>query len=134
MPRRVWFLAAGLVLVTTLGAGAFQAQQYTGTYSDKKKNGAYSYREYSFVSSKDGKTKKHLAIYDPGRPGYIYFWNPLTRKFWGRYDIRRRGYSLLPKASRAKYMGSIPERAFPRPGPMPPPEEGHRLRMKPPPR
>src|SRR5207302_9758212 len=40
--------------------------------------------------------------------------------YWGRFDLKTGGYSLLAKADRKAKLSDIPEKAFPPEGKMPP--------------
>jgi hypothetical protein len=72
-------------------------------------------------------------VYHPARPRYVYYYTPFQGPYWGRYDLRTCGYSLLAPEDRKALIGDIPEAAFPPPGRMPPPEEGIDEPMPPPP-
>jgi len=76
--------------------------------------------------------KHHYVIYYPRRPRYVYYYNPVVRRYWGRYDMQEKGYSLLAKKDRKEKLDDIPESAFPKPGKMPPiPESEDKVLMKP---
>jgi hypothetical protein len=91
-------------------------QYYSGTYS----NGAYNYR-YHYYKPRYSSSgyKYHLAIYYPQRSRYVYYYNPYSRKYWGRYDLVCGGYSQLAPEDQRGQLSEIPEKAFPAPGPMP---------------
>jgi hypothetical protein len=64
----------------------------------------------------------HYCIYYPSQPSYIYYYNPSTQVYWGRYEIGSKGdkrYSILAQQDRKKDLKDIPESAFPEPAAMP---------------
>jgi hypothetical protein len=64
----------------------------------------------------------HYCIYYPSQPTYIYYYNPVSQVYWGRYEIGSKGdkrYSILADKDRKKDLKEIPEKAFPEPGKMP---------------
>ena len=61
----------------------------------------------------------NYAIFYPEHPQYIYFFNPLKGTYWGRFDVKTKGYSLLAEKDRAGRLKDIPEKAFPDEGPLP---------------
>jgi hypothetical protein len=61
----------------------------------------------------------NYAVFYPETPRYIYFFNPLKGTYWGRFDVKTKGYSLLAEKDRAGRLKDIPEKAFPDEGPLP---------------
>jgi hypothetical protein len=64
----------------------------------------------------------HYAIYYPSYPQYIYYYNPVSQLYWGRYEIGSKGekrYSILAEKDRKKNLKDIPESAFPAAAAMP---------------
>lgn len=126
--------ALGLLAVAFALPNEVDAQRkYYGSYSQKYNAGAYSYRYYNYYSPKYGQYKKHMAVYYPSRPKYVYYYNPYTKKYWGRYDVTTGGYSLLPNHLKKERLNEISESDFPPEGQMPPPEPGIDDPMLPPP-
>lgn len=73
----------------------------------------------------------HYAIHYPSRPRYVYYYNPVRRVYWGRYDLQESGYSMLKPEDRKEDLDSIPEAAFPKPSEMPPiPESTDGVKME----
>jgi hypothetical protein len=66
----------------------------------------------------------HYVIYYPSRPTYRYYYNPIRRLFWGRFEMDANGnavgYSMLAEKDRQSSLEDIPESAFPQPTSMPP--------------
>jgi len=60
------------------------------------------------------------ATHYPQRANYVYYYNPVARTYWGRYDLEQKGYSMLAEKDRKAKLADIPESAFPKPGKMPP--------------
>jgi hypothetical protein len=76
----------------------------------------------------------HYCIYYPNRPRYIYYYNPVNRVYWGRFDLEGKGedrYSILAKEDRKSSLESIAESAFPKLAQMPfIPDSDNDLRME----
>lgn len=120
-----------LVLAAVLAIGASTAlvhadydtprQYYSGWNYNSSKSYYYRYYYYKPTPTYSG-YKHHYVLYYPKRPGYYYFYNPHKKQFWGRCPIQTYGqpqYSLLAETDRRADINDIPERAFPRPGPLP---------------
>jgi len=129
-------LALGLVAVPAARA-AFYRQYYdtSWTYSPSYN---YYYVNYYYLPATTYTTYQyHYCIYYPSNPSYIYYYNPTTQAYWGRYKIGSKGderYSKLAEKDRKKELKEIPEEAFPKPGPMPTiPEAKDNVAMEPPP-
>jgi hypothetical protein len=130
-------LAAGLLGLAALGGlGAWPsragASPYPSYYTPRQWGGGYYYRRYHYYSPAHGEYRYHVAVYYPGRPRYVYYYNPYKRRYWGRYDLVAGGYALLAEQDRKPTLAEIPESAFPPPGPMPPAEPGGDPMLPPP--
>jgi hypothetical protein len=113
------------VLFVLLAAVVVAAQEKTARqyYSAWRKHAEkpYYYRWYYFkVSATDKEYQYHYAIYYPSRGKRLYLYNPHAKTFWGYYDMKAKGYSLLLPAKRRPRIDDIPAEAFPEPGKMPP--------------
>ena len=79
----------------------------------------------------------HYCIYYPSSPSYVYYYNPTTQAYWGRYELGSKGekrYSILAEKDRKKDLKDIPETAFPAPAAMPQiPGAEDKVAMDPPP-
>jgi hypothetical protein len=102
-------------------------------YSSMYRGSGYYYRNYTYYSRKYSRYLYHMAVYYPSRPRYVYYYNPYTRKYWGRYDRSTGRYSLLADCNKRERLSDIPESAFPPGGAMPPAEPGLGTPMPPPP-
>jgi hypothetical protein len=49
----------------------------------------------------------------------VYYFNPYTGTYWGRFDLQTKRDSLLAEKDRAGQLKDIPEKAFPAEGPLP---------------
>jgi len=103
-------------------AEAAARRQYYGGWSYYPSR-SYYYRSYYYkpYPRYDGYAY-HYCICYPSTPRYYYYYNPSTEVYWGRFDTEAEGdnkYSLLEKKDRKKELKDIPEKAFPKPGPMP---------------
>ena len=80
----------------------------------------YYYRSYYYKPYADYEGYNyHYCIHDPTRPTYVYYYNPHSSQYWGRYDLEAKGYSMLAEKDRKANLDEIPEEAFPKPGKMP---------------
>jgi hypothetical protein len=85
----------------------------------------YSYRNYYYSTYYYYPTtyattyNYHYVVHYPSQPRYYYYYNPVRRSYWGRYDLQAEGYSLLAEKDRKEHLSDIPESAFPTPGMLP---------------
>jgi hypothetical protein len=109
-------LVAGLAMGFSFGdapkaeAGYYTSWNYYPSHS-------YHYTSYYYTP-----TRYHYCIYYPSYPRYVYYYNPYSRSYWGRYDLEGKEgaqYSELAEADRKGKLADIPESAFPKAGPMP---------------
>jgi hypothetical protein len=93
-------------------------QHYGGwTYNTYQ---TYYYRTYYYLPYASATTYSyHYVVSYPSQPQYYYYYNPVRGYYWGRYDRKAKGYSLLAVKDRRGKLQEIPERAFPKPGKMP---------------
>lgn len=122
MLRRALPVAAALVMTgAMLSASPAQAQygrQYYSTWSYYPTYGYY-YTYYRYQPVVDAPTYDyHYCVHYPTQR-YVYYYNPVRRVYWGRYDLEKQGYSMLEDKDRKGDLASIPESAFPAPGKMP---------------
>lgn len=117
--------------VQTADAAGYGRQSY-GSWSYRPTT-TYYYSHYYYKPTPTYTTYSyHYCIYYPSRPRYVYYYNPVQSVYWGRYDLEKKGYSMLAKKDRKKKLDDIPEKAFPDPGKMPPiPESEDGERIKP---
>lgn len=101
-----------------------QRTYYYTTYYYKP---APTYTTYSY----------HYCVYYPSQPRYVYYYNPYSRQYWGRFDLEGKPgeqYSLLKEEDRKERLEDIPETAFPKPAAMPAvPESQDGAAIEPPP-
>ena len=96
-----------------------QGRQYYGTWSYNEIN-RYHYRQYHYKPVVTATTYSyHYVIHYPTQPRYHYYYNPVRRHYWGRYDIEEKGYSMLAEADRKEKLEDIKDSAFPKPTKMP---------------
>lgn len=118
-----------IVLGVVLAAGLAQApaasrlRQYYETTWTYSQNYGYYYVNYYYLPATTYTTYEyHYCIYQPSQPSYIYYYNPASQVYWGRYKIGSKGderYSILAQKDRKKDLKDIPEEAFPKPAKMP---------------
>lgn len=127
MHRTVRILAlGGLLFLSAPMAGDAYTYSYRQYYSGWHKPAGYSYhyRNYYYKPTPDYYGyKHHYVVYYPQKPQYLYYYNPYKKTYWGRCPTQTNGqpqYSLLDEKDRRASLDEIPEKAFPKPGPMPP--------------
>jgi len=127
-----WLVAVLILCVASAGSADAAARQYYSKYWVR--NGAYNYKHYRYQPTAGAGYKYHHVVYYPTRPRYYYYYNPYTKKYWGRFDIAANGYSLLAAVDQTEKIADIPEKAFPKPAPMPDvPESKDGVKMDTPP-
>jgi hypothetical protein len=112
MNRLVRHTTWGLVAALAMGATA-RGQEYYSGYKDSPARG-YRYSYYYFKIA--GGFRYHYCTNSPGSP-YVYYYDPQTQLFWGRYDLNAKGFSLLAPNDRKGNIRAIDPAAFPAPGP-----------------
>jgi hypothetical protein len=138
--RIVLVLVAGAALSALPGdaqAGGYYRQYYTSWsyYSTTR----YYYRTYYYYPTPVATSYSyHYAIYYPSQPRYVYYYNPVSHQYWGRFEFgedgKPKGYSLLAEKDRKEKLADIPESAFPKPAAMPAiPGASDGEKMEPPP-
>jgi hypothetical protein len=113
-------LLAAASLVTTLSSDASAAYRQRYASWSYHTTRSYYYRQYYYkpYTSYSG-YDYHYCIHYPSQPRYVYYYNPVSRVYWGRYDLESKGYSMLEEKDRKADLKEIPESAFPEPGEMP---------------
>ncbi len=110
-------------LAAAQGGQCSTPRQY---YSEWKKHPQqdYHYRNYYYKPSDTySGYKHHYVIYTPSKPKDLYYYNPYTKKYWGRCPVAHGGkplYSQLPPEHRHEQLDQIPEASFPDFGGLPP--------------
>ncbi len=120
-------LTFGIVLLAGLNqaspARAQEARQYYDTTWSYSTANQYYYVRYYYRPVVTVTTYEyHYCVYYPSQPTYIYYYNPVSQVYWGRYEIGSKGdkrYSLLADKDRKKELKSISEKAFPPAAKMP---------------
>jgi hypothetical protein len=116
MNRRHWLTLAGALALGGVGVmGGRASAGFEQSYSAWHKS-PYSYY-YRYYYSQP-KTYDYVILY-PKQPRYLYYYNPTAKLYWGRFDLKAKGYSLLAEADRKGLLKDIPESKFPEPGDMP---------------
>jgi hypothetical protein len=122
MRLRIGLFLVLVILLTAVCAQAYpeMPRQY---YTPWKKHATKSYywRYYYYKpTAKAADYSYHYAIYYPSRGKKIYYYNPHKKVYWGAYDVEAKGYSLLAMEDRREHLDDIPDKAFPKPGRLPP--------------
>jgi len=83
----------------------------------------YDYLAYHFKPSPDDtEYKRHYVIRPNNTDGFYYYYNPESKKYWGRFVAKGSDagkYSELKTEDRRETLAEIPAEAFEKPGPMP---------------
>ena len=122
--RIVLVVVAGAALSVVPGdAQASYQRQYYSSWSYYSTT-RYYYRTYYYYPTPVATTYSyHYTIYYPSQPRYVYYYNPVSQQYWGRFEFgedgKAKGYSLLAEKDRKEKLADIPESAFPKPGAMP---------------
>jgi hypothetical protein len=119
---------AGIVgaVVAILAAAAFargdeMKRQYYGPWAFYEHRG-YHYRSLYYQPKPGAAYKYHYCISFQANPRYVYLFDPVSGKYWGRLDLQADGeerFSLLRAEDQKPLVRDIPEAAFPKPGKMP---------------
>ena len=117
-------------------AARFRRQYYsTWTYHPTAN---YHYCRYNYRPTVYTTTYQyHYVVRIPSRPRYRYYYNPVRRVYWGRYEVdcngNSKGYSLLAPEDRKGSLDEIDESKFPAPAEMPAiPDSDDDIRIEPP--
>jgi hypothetical protein len=108
-------LAGAVALMAALGVSFFRSghgRQYYDKWQQSAKGYAFSVHHFR-PDAGDPTYRTNYAIYYPSTPQYVYYFNPAKGTYWGRFDVKTKGYSLLAEKDRAGRLKDIPERAFP---------------------
>jgi hypothetical protein len=121
--RRLFLgLAATLAVLPSIAVAGYLRQYYDSSYSYSPSYNYYYVRYYYLPVATYTTYDYHYCIYYPSQPRYIYYYNPVSQAYWGRYEIGSKGdqrYSILAEKDRKKDLKEIPESAFPTPAAMP---------------
>jgi hypothetical protein len=124
--RKVMLIAAMTLLVVgstfagTVAANYLAGRHYYGGWNYyPSRTYYYSHYYYKPQPTYQG-YKHHYCVYYTATPRYVYYYNPVSKVYWGRYDVKEKGYSMLAEKDRKDDLKAIPETAFPKPGEMPP--------------
>jgi hypothetical protein len=137
----IWGFALALTTVLACVAAGHAAgglRQYYDTSWSYSQSHNYYYVNYYYQTTVSQTTYDyHYCVYYPTQPSYVYYYNPTTQVYWGRYKIGSSGserYSMLAQKDRKKDLKDIPEAAFPAPAAMPNiPGASDGVAMEPPP-
>jgi hypothetical protein len=119
------FVACSVLVGASIATGQAEAgeRQYYDTTWSYNVNYNYYYTTYYFQTVTTQTTYDyHYCIYYPTEPSYIYYYNPSTNLYWGRFVVGAKDdkqYSMLAEADRKKKKADIPETAFPEAAKMP---------------
>ncbi|MCA9051855.1 MAG: hypothetical protein KDA89_24120 [Planctomycetaceae bacterium] len=110
-------------LTTSSESKAFYGyRQYYSSWSYRPSYNYYYTRYYYKPTPTYSTYSYHYCVYRPSQPRYVYYYNPHSRHYWGRFDCEGTPgaqYSLLKPEDRKEKLEEIPESSFPKPGPMP---------------
>ncbi len=119
---KFYALIAGLLLSVLASPSVADAGTY-GKFNFNHKTG-FGHRQYTFFSKKHNSNRHHFAVYHPRQPKFVFFHNPHTNRFWGRYNLETSKYQILAEADQREKLEDVDEKTFGRPGNLPLEEEG----------
>jgi hypothetical protein len=118
------FIGTAVSLSPQADAASYGRRQYysTWTYHPTQQ---YHYCRYYYRPTVVTTTYHyHYVISYPSRPRYRYYYNPVRRVYWGRYEVdchgNAVGYSMLKPEHRKSKLSDIAESDFPSATKMPP--------------
>jgi hypothetical protein len=121
-------------LMSSQTEAGYRYRQYYSSWNYYSTSSYHYCRYYYYPTTYATTYSYHYVIYYPSQPRYYYYYNPYTQTYWGRYDLKEKGYSLLAEKDRKEKLADIPESAFPKPGAMPEvPGTEDKLKMEVPP-
>jgi hypothetical protein len=117
-------LMIGLLTAAGLMSGTAEARYYAGRHYYSSWNyhpqRTYYYTYYYYKPTPTYNSYNyHYCVYYTSQPRYVYYYNPVRRVYWGRYDMEAKGYSKLEEKDQKADLKDIPDSAFPKPGEMP---------------
>jgi hypothetical protein len=118
----VGLLAMAVVAAVNVKPASAHFRRYRQYYGGWTYNPiqTYYYRPYYYQTYASAPSYSyHYVVYYPAQTQYYYYYNPARNYYWGRYDLKAKGYSLLDERDRKANLADIPESAFPKPGKMP---------------
>ena len=127
--RLTFALYVLMAVAATSGPFAPEAQagyyrQYYSGWSYRPRTNYYYSRYYYHSYARASRYSYHYVICYASRPRYRYYYNPVRRVYWGRFEFdesgKPLGYSMLKPEHRKENLEEIPDDAFPKPGKMPP--------------
>jgi hypothetical protein len=108
--------------VDQVQASHYGPRQYYGSWTYHQK-GNYHYRPYYYKPTPTfSGYRHHYVVYTKRDPKHYYYFNPKSRKYWGRCPVNYGDepvYSMLKVEDRKETLDEIPEKAFPKPGALP---------------
>src|SRR5262245_15508643 len=91
----------GATLLSASSALAYGRSYYYGWTYYPQNN--YYYNAYYYKPAPSySNYNYHYCISYPTQPNYVYYYNPYSNQYWGRYDLEQKGYSLLAEKDRKK--------------------------------
>ncbi len=118
-----------LIIATVLAGCMLTAQQsqaahrqYYSSWSYHPRHSYYYRTYYHRPHVRYNSYNYHYCVHYPSRPRYVYYYNPHSRRYWGRFDLEGTEgaqYSILDPEDRKERLSDIPEAAFPEPAEMP---------------
>lgn len=117
-PGHIALFLLAVCLITGPAAAQSYSRQYYGGWK-KSSTKDYHYRTYYYKPKPKYQGYKHHYVVKPKQSKHVYYYNPYTKKYWGRCAIAEPAavaeptYSKLPAEKQAGKIKDIPEEAFP---------------------
>jgi hypothetical protein len=83
-------------------------------YSNWSYDQAHSYYFCTcyFKSCATADYSKYYCVYSPSCGNYVYFYNPVSKLYWGRFDEQAKGFAVLPAADQKTVISDLPQDKF----------------------
>ncbi len=91
-------------------SASFNSLSY-GTWSyDQGHN--YYYCVCSYRPAAYSEVSKYVCIYNPQYGNCVYYYNPIQKQYWGRYDVASQGFSILASSDQRSTIAELPQDKF----------------------
>ena len=115
-------MCTAAALYQPVSASVSGHRQYYSNWSYRPSSNYY-YTRYFYRPTVSYPTYSyHYCIHYPSQPRYVYYYNPHSQQYWGRFDCEGKEgeqYSILKPEDRKEKLEDIDPKAFPAPAAMP---------------
>ena len=72
----------------------------------------YYYCVCSYRPAANAEYSKYICIYNPQYSNCCYYYNPIAKTYWGRYDYNSKGFSILAGGDQRSSIADLPQDKF----------------------